>query len=92
MSTPSKRTFYRTVYTIEVLSEEPMNPDLDLADIDFAISEGECSGEVSMGPSEPIDAATVAKALAAQGSDAEFFNLNEDGSESSGSPYAEDAE
>lgn len=75
----SNRTFYRTIVTVEVLSEEPLPPQISLDDIAMEIDDGDWSGKVEFGPSEPIDGPTAARLLRAQGSDPEFFQLNEQG-------------
>jgi hypothetical protein len=75
----SKRKFYRHVYHIEVLSEEELPPQMNLADIAYAITGGSCSGEVSGGDPETMDGLTAAKALQAQRSDPAFFGLTPEG-------------
>lgn len=40
----SKRIFYKTTVTVEVLHEEPLNFDT-LEDLHYAITYGDCSGE-----------------------------------------------
>ena len=76
----SKRTFYRTVKTIEVLSEEPLSGDESLSDIAYLIGPGPCSGKVETTTSnEQVDGRRMAQLLDAQGSDTEFFGLDEQG-------------
>jgi len=70
--------FYRTIVTVEVLSEQPLKVD-DLDDLHHAITTGDCSGKVDFGNSEEVDGPTMAKLLMAQGSDPEFFQLDEHG-------------
>jgi len=70
--------FYKTVVTVTVLSEEPFN-EMELADVAYAIGEGDCSGQVEFAPSEKVDGPTMAKLLIAQGSDPEFFQIDADG-------------
>ena len=71
--------FYKTIYTIEVLSEEPIPDELSMLQIIEEASDGdysyECVGhaEVELTPKE------AAEALIAQNSDPEFFGLHEDG-------------
>ena len=78
----SKRKFYRTVIHAELLSEEPILP-MSLRDVDYQITEGYLSGELleSNPDNEILDGPTAAKALIAQGSDPEFFELDEDGND-----------
>jgi hypothetical protein len=80
----SKRKFYKTVVKVVVLSEEPLgnaNGLLNLEAINYAITDGDCSGEVCIGESQAIGGKAMAKALLSQGSDPAFFLLNEDGTD-----------
>jgi hypothetical protein len=77
--TISTRTFYRTIVTVEVLSEEPLPPEIDLDDLAMEIMDGDYSGKVEWGRPEAIDGPTAARLLRAQGSAPEFFQLNDDG-------------
>lgn len=70
------RTFHRYVFCTEVLSEDEIP---DGADIDYLITEGDCSGRVISETHEVIDGRTAAKLLMEQGSSPEFFWLTEDG-------------
>lgn len=79
----SKRKFYKTVLTVEVLSEEPFDCN-DLAQVHYAITQGDCSGVMNRGGSRKISARTMAKALLKQGSDPEFFGLDEEGNDLEG--------
>lgn len=76
---PSSRTFHRTVYQVEVLSEEPLDPDLSLEDIAYAITEGHCSGDYQCTVAEEVDGPAMAALLRKQRSDTEFFGLTHDG-------------
>lgn len=79
----NKRKFYKTVVTVEVLSEEPLECD-DLGDVNYAITQGDCSGTMNMGGSRKISAKTMAKELLKQGSAPEFFGLDEKGNDLEG--------
>jgi hypothetical protein len=74
----SERKFYRTVITLEVLSEEPYNPD-SLAQIAEDIMDGPCSGKWGITAQQTVDGPQMAKMLQEQGSDPDFFQLTEDG-------------
>ncbi len=74
----SKRKFYRTVFTVEVLSEEEPSP-LDLETLNYQITDGDWSGVVEKGQSLKIDGKQMAKLLIKQGSDPSFFNLTDTG-------------
>lgn len=73
----SKRKFYKTVYEIHVLSETP--GELDLEDMYRAITSGDCSGQVIFKQHKELTALEAARELMAQGSDPEFFEINERG-------------
>jgi hypothetical protein len=77
----SKRKFYRTIIQIEVLSEEPYSKT-DLETIAEDISIGHQSGIVTIPvDSEEMDGKTCAAKLKKQGSDTEFFSLDEHGND-----------
>ena len=79
MSTKSKRKFYRSVIKIEVLSEEPYS-STDLEKIADDITNGSQSGLVSLEvDSEELDPKVCADKLKEQGSDPDFFMLNDHG-------------
>jgi len=80
----TRRKFYRQVFTVEVLSEEPIGPDIDMADLAWEIKEGDSSGNFKMTKSEVLDGKQVADALAEQGSEPGFFMLDENGEDTDG--------
>ena len=74
----SKRRFHRTLIQVEVLSEEPYNPE-SLAEVANDIVQGDCSGKWDVKLQTEVTGRTMAKLLQDQGSDPEFFMLTEDG-------------
>jgi len=72
------KKFFKTTIQIEILSEVKYN-STDLEQIKYDITEGHCSGVVDVKGYEELTPAQAAKALRAQGSDPEFFNLNDEG-------------
>jgi hypothetical protein len=79
---PSQRKFYRSVVTVEILSETPIPNDISLDDIYYEITEGDWSGVCDLETlNEEIDGPTMAKLLLAQGSDPGFFQLTAEGEE-----------
>jgi hypothetical protein len=73
----SGRKFYRTVVTVEILSEEPFDGSQDLEFIGHEITEGDCSGKQTVTvDNDEVDGPTAAALLVAQGSDPEFFGFN----------------
>jgi len=77
----STRKFYKSVVHFEVLSEEPLDR-VSLSDLAYETSEGHMSGRfLKTSPdNEELDGAAAARALISQGSDPEFFELANDGS------------
>ena len=76
------RKFYRTVFTYEVLTEEPItNETWTLAQINSMCYEGHASGHFLDTKEEVLDGPATANKLAEQGSDPEFFGLDENGNE-----------
>jgi len=75
----SSNNFYRTVLTVEVLSEEPIDDGLSLADIAREGAEGSFSLVVTTQATEAVSGVTMAQLLAAQGSDPGFFMLDDAG-------------
>ena len=73
------RTFYRTVYTVEVLSEDPIPDGVDFSHIWAECEGGANSGSASVTISETVDGPTMAALLMAQGSDPAFFGLHLNG-------------
>lgn len=72
--------YYRTIIQVEVLSEDSPLTNVDsLHDVASAIDEGDCSGKVKITKVEELTGKQAAKALKAQGSDPEFFMLDDDG-------------
>lgn len=74
------RKFYKRNITVTVLSEDkPLDSNLDLKEVGYAITEGDCSGEVTWGEPVLLTPLEAAKALEEQGSDPSFFRLTPDG-------------
>ena len=77
-----KKTLYRTVIQIEVLSETPIEHSMSTAEIQQECDDGEFSGMTDTTVSnQPISGKDAAKLVIAQGTDVEFFNMDADGNE-----------
>lgn len=74
----TKRKFFATTLQVTVLSEEPFEW-ATLADVDSAITDGGCSGEVKRMGNRLLDGKQAAQALLAQGSAPSFFRLTDTG-------------
>lgn len=72
------RKFYKTIFRVEVLSEEPLG-EIDLGGISYAITDGNCSGRLLEPKSTQLNGKQAARALIAQASDPGFFNLTQNG-------------
>jgi len=75
------RKYYRTVFTITVLSTESLPVDLGLSGLAYGITEGDWSGEVDRQADQKLTGKQMADALIAQGSDPEFLGLDAEGNE-----------
>lgn len=75
------RKFYRTLLTLEILSEYDPVTDMSLADINYAITEGDYSGVMSVQSFEQLTSKQMADCTIAQGSDPEFFGLDATGND-----------
>ena len=74
------RKFYKTKITIEVLSEEPIPDDMNIADIAFEGEEGMFSiGNTKNYKQTVLNGKQAANALKKQGSAPSFFLLNDEG-------------
>ena len=79
-----KKTIYRHLLTVEVLSEEPLDPSMSwsLRDIACEIYDGSFSGATTWTTvNEPLTGKVAVKTILAQGSDPEFFRMDNDGNE-----------
>jgi len=76
----TEREFYKTVITIEVLSEEPYDLE-SLSQLAHDVTDGGCSGRIVREKSTRLSRKAFVKACVAQGSDPEFFGLDENGND-----------
>jgi hypothetical protein len=76
-----ERTFFRSVITVEILSEDPIPNGLNLTEIDSEITCGALwSGRVTETLlNDQIDSAKMASLLNAQGNDPGLFGLDNEG-------------
>lgn len=77
---PKKRKFYKAVIQFEILSEKPI-PDMSLEDIAYETREGHMSGYFLDTKRTTLTGKQMAVALSSQGSDPEFFQLDEKGND-----------
>lgn len=77
----AERKFYKTVYKIEVLSEEPMGYCESLSNIEYEITEGQCSGIFTEEEIIELTPQEMVVELESQGSDPEFFRLDKEGND-----------
>jgi hypothetical protein len=71
------REFYKTVFTVTVLSDVEPSPDINLESINYQITVGDWSGQVEKGQPERLTPRQMAAALREQGSDPSFLGLEE---------------
>jgi len=78
----AKKTIYRTVIQIEVLSEDPIPEGTSITDIEQECDTGSYSGTHSwMAKNQPITGQAAADLLLAQGSSVDFFGMDEEGND-----------
>lgn len=78
----SKRKFYRTVIKVEILSEEPYPESADMHQVANDIDDGDCSGQaITIVENQVVSGKRMVKLLENQGSDPEFFQLDENGND-----------
>jgi hypothetical protein len=78
----TKKTIYRTVIMLEILTEEPIPDGMTLGDIDRECEEGMYTGKHETTVfNEPIKGECAAEAVRNQGSDPEFLGMDKDGNE-----------
>jgi len=74
-----KKKLYKTIITVEVISDEPYNGGL--GDLAYDTTEGDCSGAISWGEPTELVGMDAVKALEEQGSEPEFFGMDSEGNE-----------
>ena len=77
VANPSGKHYYRQVFTVEVLSDEPVDFN-SLEDMHHAITSGDCSGDFRLSRQEEVTATEMIGLLEAQASDAAFLVAEED--------------
>jgi len=75
----SKREFYRTSITVDVLSEEPIGSNWSLVDIAQGMIQGDFSGIWRKAPAVTVTSTEAISILRDQGAEPGFFRLTEDG-------------
>lgn len=77
----SQRKFYKTVIQVTILSEDPYPVTYNLEQIHNDIQEGDCSGVYREIERKEINAEIAVKELMEQGSEPEFFQLDQEGND-----------
>jgi hypothetical protein len=78
----TKKTIYKSVIIVEVLSDEPICGDMLLHEIAEECETGDFSGKHYYKVcNQPIKGIKAAKAIIEQGSSPEFFQMDENGNE-----------
>ena len=72
--------YIKTVIQVEVLSEDDFNYET-LKDVHNAITYDNCSGKITTISKDEVTPKEMAKLLKQQGSDTEFFRLDEEGND-----------
>jgi hypothetical protein len=77
----TKRVFYKAKFVVEVLSEDPINPNMSLIELEYSITNGDMSGFYGLRESMELNGLACANELMEQGSDPEFFTIDADGND-----------
>ncbi|HLO91585.1 MAG TPA: hypothetical protein VK172_10520 [Lentimicrobium sp.] len=78
----AKKTIFRSVITLEVLSDEPIPDDISLSSIANECDNGSYSGITDYKViNQPVSGKRAVKLIHAQGSDPEFFMMDENGND-----------
>jgi hypothetical protein len=72
-------TFHETVYTLRVLSEDPIPPESDLSNVLEEATTGAYVADLINTTTRTIDGPECAKLLYEYGSEPRFFNLTDGG-------------
>ena len=78
------RKFFRTVFQIEVISEDPLANDWGITQLRHQILDGDATGSVDCIRHRQVSPKLAAQLAISQGTDPEFLFLDEDGSEAEG--------
>lgn len=86
-----EKKIYRTLVTIEVLSEEPIEESMSLDDIEYECNSGSFSGvhDWKVRNEELVGQAAV-DAVLAQGTSPDFFGMDENGNDISDEDESDD--
>jgi len=78
----TKKPIYRTIVQIVILSDEKYDTNKSLSDINYDITDGDCSGQTTIKvENKVLLGRSAAKQIEIQGSDPEFFGIDENGYE-----------
>jgi hypothetical protein len=76
----AQRKFYMSVIKVTVLSEgSPLTGDIELKDVDYMMSDGDCVGEVELLDTCRISRKEIVHALNSMNSQPGFFGLDDKG-------------
>ena len=75
----STRKFYKRIFQVEVLSEDPIPEEMDLDELHYQVTDGSWSGMMTAQDQEEVDGARMAELLRHQQSDPSFFRLTDKG-------------
>ena len=78
----AKKTIYKTVIMMEVLSDEPIPDNMTNSEIEYECTEGSYSGLNSVViANKPIKGVAAVKEILKHGSSIDFFMMDEKGNE-----------
>jgi len=78
----AKKKIYKTVYTLEVLSDDPMEENVPMYDIVFRMNCGELSGIVKEEARNiPLEGKSAVREMEKHETSPEFFMMDKNGNE-----------
>jgi hypothetical protein len=77
----AKKKLYKTIIQIEILSEDPIDGNPSLSDIEYNINDGSWSGVVETKSTTTVTGKKAVEAVQNQGTDPSFFMMDENGNE-----------
>lgn len=72
------KKFFKTTVQVEILSENPLQFE-NLNDLNYLITEGDCSGRFFISKVNEISGKDLVKECSSHQSDPEFFGVDENG-------------
>jgi len=77
-----QKPIFRSIIQIEIISDAPIPDGMSLDDINYQITEGDYSGKIETTiDNQKLYGKTAVNAIINQGSDTDFFGIDDEGNE-----------